>query len=86
MKKIFITLCVFVLCSCATNWKPWYQNASSGQIGCAPKDIIIQDETGSDGNYTWTAICDGIKHYCSITTAGFYKTTQVYMKCTPAKK
>jgi hypothetical protein len=34
---------------------------SSGRVGCRPSEIKIVDET----NWSWTAICDDNRFYCS---------------------
>jgi hypothetical protein len=38
---------------------------SSGQIGCAPEDIVIENEEWSWGTRTWVARCGDRVYYCS---------------------
>src|SRR5688500_14583045 len=46
------------------------KSASSGQIGCAEKDITISDDTSGWGSRTWTAECHGKKFFCSAVATG----------------
>lgn len=46
------------------------KSASSGQIGCAEKDITITDDTSGWGSRTWTAECHGKKFFCSAVATG----------------
>jgi hypothetical protein len=38
---------------------------TSGQIGCAEKDITILDDEQGFSTRTWTAVCDGKRYFCS---------------------
>ncbi|HPD57722.1 MAG TPA: hypothetical protein PKW17_10820 [Smithellaceae bacterium] len=77
-------LCVSFLAGCS--WTRWYQNATSGRIGCAPQDIQIYNEQGDGwGNYTWTAVCEGKRYFCSMTEMGRNRNI-VYFNCAPEKK
>lgn len=40
------------------------QNMSSGEIGCASKDVEILDEKTHFGSRTWTAKCAGKTFFC----------------------
>ena len=58
---LFVSAAAF-LGGCGADLK----NVSSGEIGCAPKDIEIQDDSGYFGNSrTWTAVCNGKEYFCS---------------------
>ena len=37
------------------------QNASSGHVGCPPREIALSDEKGNN----WTATCRGRVFYCT---------------------
>lgn len=50
--------------------------ATSGQIGCAPSEIVISDEESSRSARTWTATCDDNVYYCSVVATGT-ETSQV---------
>ena len=50
--------------------------ATSGQIGCAEKDITIADEEQNFGSKTWTATCEGKTYYCSAVGGGQYAPPQ----------
>jgi hypothetical protein len=41
------------------------RDASSGYVGCAPRDVDISDNE----SVTWTATCRGKQFYCSATAA-----------------
>jgi len=41
------------------------QKATSGEIGCAPNSITIEDVEDSEGTRSWTAICQGDTYFCS---------------------
>ncbi|HVJ20656.1 MAG TPA: hypothetical protein VM686_34830 [Polyangiaceae bacterium] len=41
------------------------QKATSGEIGCAPNSITIEDVEDSEGTRSWTAICMGDTYFCS---------------------
>ena len=44
--------------------------ASSGQIGCAEKDIVITDDKVGWSSRTWTAQCHGKRFFCSSVSTG----------------
>lgn len=54
--------------------------ATSGQIGCAEKDITIADEEQNFGSKTWTATCEGKTYYCSAVGGGQYAPPQISCK------
>jgi hypothetical protein len=41
------------------------QSASSGQIGCQPDVIQVEDYKLGASTSSWTASCDGSKYFCS---------------------
>lgn len=43
---------------------------TSGQIGCAPDDIIIEDLKNGMVTNSWVAKCEGKTYYCSQTSDG----------------
>lgn len=81
-KQIFklsvASILAFSIAGCMTN-PNISKDLSSGQIGCSPSDITIENETASmGGTHTWTAICKGEQYICNYhTTTG--------TKCTPKK-
>lgn len=44
-----------------------YQFASSGLVGCAPKDVIVTDLDSNvlTNSRSWNAACNGTSYYCS---------------------
>lgn len=55
------------------------KSASSGQIGCPQKDIVISNDSSGWGSRTWTAECHGKKFFCSAVASG-NNTEQVNCK------
>lgn len=45
---------------------------SSGQVGCAPREIKIYDAQGDGMRRTWVAHCNGISYHCSLSTIAGY--------------
>ena len=65
MRPIFICVIVVLLAGCANFTMSLIEQrkvVSSGQIGCKPSEIDIQDNE----RYTWTAICKNKSFYCTI--------------------
>ncbi|MFM5679042.1 hypothetical protein ACET57_18785 [Aeromonas veronii] len=58
LSALFIILCV----SGCTTISEERQTVSSGQIGCAPKDIQVSDNQ----QYTWVATCKNKKFICTV--------------------
>lgn len=48
------------------------QNVTSGQIGCAPSDITISDESHGWNVASWVATCNGKRYFCSGISSGRY--------------
>ncbi|ACR13865.1 putative lipoprotein [Teredinibacter turnerae T7901] len=48
---ILVCACVF-LASCVN-----YKEMSAAEVGCLPKDIVIEDAKMGATNHTWVAIC-----------------------------
>jgi hypothetical protein len=53
---------------------------TSGQIGCAEKDITIIDDQEGLFTRTWTAECHGKRYFCSGHGGGNNSTPQVSCK------
>lgn len=68
---------------CSTVGCASLQSASSGQIGCAEKDIVIKDDQMGWNTRTWTAECHGKRFYCSAVQTG-KEQSQISCKEEPA--
>jgi hypothetical protein len=87
MKRVMLRVIIFVvtlvfmlLTGCAGSHLSTYQSASSGKIGCPPKEIIITDldqHGGFNRTRDWVATCDGQSYYCSGVNDGKGGTTSV---------
>lgn len=53
---------------------------TSGQIGCAEKDITIVDDEPGLFTRTWTAECHGKRYFCTGHGGGNNSTPQVSCK------
>lgn len=60
---VLLLVVVGLLAACGAN----LQSASSGKVGCAPREITISDDDGGWGTRTWTASCHGKRFFCSAT-------------------
>ena len=65
MKIIILISVVLAITGCSTT--PWYQSATSGAIGCQPKDINISNVNSAHmGSVNdWVAECNGRKYVCN---------------------
>lgn len=63
MRTLILALCAAALSSCAT---PQFRSISSGEIGCAPTDIAITNESIGATVHTWDASCKGRTFHCAM--------------------
>lgn len=56
------------------------QAITSGQVGCAERDITITEEDTGWAARTWTAECNGKTYFCSAITGGQNSGGQVSCK------
>lgn len=75
---ILVCACVF-LASCVN-----YKEMSAAEVGCLPKDIVIEDAKMGATNHTWVAICQGEQYICSSYPTGDHGG--VAAKCTAKKR
>jgi hypothetical protein len=74
---VLVALCGLGAAACAS-----IPAVTSGQIGCAERDIVITDDEVGWATRTWTAECHGKRYFCSAHGGGGNSTPQV--SCTPA--
>ena len=75
--RIGFGILVFLMSGCSTIGLRKIQ--SSGVVGCASSEIEILDEVPS-GAPTWTAICKGMRFYCSASSGVFGQPSQISCK------
>lgn len=59
--SVCVALLWLPVSGCVSMLREARQDASSGFLGCPPREIVLTDERGA----TWTASCRGKRHYCS---------------------
>lgn len=57
---------------------------TSGQIGCAEKDVQIIDKHTGWSEVTWTAECHGKRFYCSSFSTGIGEAASSQINCKEA--
>ena len=72
MNKLLFIVGILLLSGCARTIS-FYQDITSGEIGCSPKQIEITNLEEIRFGYpriTWTATCKGKKYYCTRDSSG----------------
>lgn len=77
---LFVTAFCFFLGGCAaTSNKEIAQTASSGKLGCAPKEIEILEHgpVTVAASRSWVARCKGTTFRCSGVSTGYFAYSDV---------
>ena len=65
MKKLIVIAALAALMGGCTSARI-SKSLASGAVGCPTKMIEIEDETaGIEGVHNFTAVCKGVKYYCT---------------------
>lgn len=62
--RLFVALFLVASAGCAASTAQ-LQSVSSGQIGCKPDAIQVEDYKVGATTSSWTASCDGAMYFCS---------------------